>query len=39
MPQAVITQNDVLPADLADIVRAIAAGLEIDNADSGETIV
>jgi hypothetical protein len=39
LPQTVIAQNDVLPADLADTVRAIAAGLQIDDANSGERII
>ncbi len=33
-PQAIVTQNDILPTYFADIVRAIAAGLKIDDANS-----
>ncbi len=34
-PQAIVTKNDILPTYFADIVRAIAAGLKIDDANSG----
>jgi hypothetical protein len=35
LPFAVIALYDILPADLAEVVRPVAAGLEIDNANSG----
>jgi hypothetical protein len=34
-PQAVVSQNYILPTYFADVVRAIAAGLKIDDANSG----
>jgi hypothetical protein len=34
-PQAIVTKNDILPTYFADIVRAVAAGIKIDDANSG----
>ena len=33
-PTAVRAERDVLPADLADVVRAVSGGLQIDDADA-----
>ncbi len=34
-PPAVVAGYDILPSDLADVVRAVTGGLEIDDTDSG----
>ena len=34
-PEAVVTLLDILPADLADVVRAVAGGFQVDDADAG----
>ena len=35
LPSSVCPLGDILPADLADVVRSVAAGLEVDDADGG----